>query len=265
MAISSSAQLPARSPMPLIAHSTWRAPPSTAASELATAMPRSLWQWVLKTTSRAPGTFADQALEQAADLRRRGVAQGVGHVDGGGAGGDRRGDHFGQEILLGAGAVLGGEFDVVDEAARVRDAGRGQVQHLLLAHAQLVLAMQRAGGDEQVQARLRRRLQRARRDLDVVGQAARQHAQGGVAQFARDQRGGLAIGLRAGGETGLDDVDAEFGQRARHHQFLRGRHAAAGRLFAVAQGGIEYSDLSRDLGRLGNDGAHQVYSSSVTA
>ena len=42
---SSREQLPARSPRPLIVHSTWRAPPSvTPASELATAMPRSLWQ-----------------------------------------------------------------------------------------------------------------------------------------------------------------------------------------------------------------------------
>ena len=36
-------QPPARSPSPLIVHSTWRAPPIiTPASELATAMPRSL-------------------------------------------------------------------------------------------------------------------------------------------------------------------------------------------------------------------------------
>ena len=42
---SSSEQLPARSPRPLIVHSIWRAPPIfTPASELATAMPRSLWQ-----------------------------------------------------------------------------------------------------------------------------------------------------------------------------------------------------------------------------
>ena len=55
---SSSAQLPARSPMPLMVHSTWRAPPSIAASELATAMPRSSWQCALNTTSLAPGTVA---------------------------------------------------------------------------------------------------------------------------------------------------------------------------------------------------------------
>src|ERR1700704_7194531 len=41
---SSSDALPARSPRPLIVHSTWRAPFITADSELATASPRSLWQ-----------------------------------------------------------------------------------------------------------------------------------------------------------------------------------------------------------------------------
>src|SRR3546814_6862901 len=45
-AISSTAALPARSPMPLIVDSTCRAPAVTAASVLATARPRSLWQWV---------------------------------------------------------------------------------------------------------------------------------------------------------------------------------------------------------------------------
>ena len=50
MTTSSSEVLPARSPRPLIVHSIWRAPPScTAASEFATAMPRSLWQCTLQT------------------------------------------------------------------------------------------------------------------------------------------------------------------------------------------------------------------------
>src|SRR5207302_8151963 len=47
---SSSEVLPARSPRPLMVHSICRAPPIiTAASELATAMPKSLWQCTLHT------------------------------------------------------------------------------------------------------------------------------------------------------------------------------------------------------------------------
>ena len=56
MTISSSEQLPARSPSPLIVHSTWPAPASTAARLLATAMPRSLWQWTLITALSMLGT-----------------------------------------------------------------------------------------------------------------------------------------------------------------------------------------------------------------
>ena len=56
--ISSSAALPARSPIPFTVHSTWRAPAAIAASEFATASPRSSWQWALRVTRSAPGTRA---------------------------------------------------------------------------------------------------------------------------------------------------------------------------------------------------------------
>ncbi len=56
MTISSSAALPARSPSPLIVHSICRAPPATPASELATASPRSSWQWTEKTALSELGT-----------------------------------------------------------------------------------------------------------------------------------------------------------------------------------------------------------------
>ena len=56
--ISSSEAFPARSPMPLIVHSTCRAPARTPASEFATARPRSSWQCVEITTEAAPGTVA---------------------------------------------------------------------------------------------------------------------------------------------------------------------------------------------------------------
>ena len=47
MTTSSSDALPARSPRPLMVTSTCRAPAWTAASVLAVARPRSLWQWTL--------------------------------------------------------------------------------------------------------------------------------------------------------------------------------------------------------------------------
>jgi hypothetical protein len=53
---SSSEQFPARSPMPLIVHSICPAPCSTAARLLATAKPRSSWQWTLITARSMFGT-----------------------------------------------------------------------------------------------------------------------------------------------------------------------------------------------------------------
>jgi hypothetical protein len=44
--------LPQRSPSPFSVPCTWRQPASTAASELATALPVSSWQWM---PSRSPG------------------------------------------------------------------------------------------------------------------------------------------------------------------------------------------------------------------
>ena len=53
---SSRAALPARSPMPLIVHSTWRAPCLTAVIEFAVARPRSLWQWTAMIALSTLGT-----------------------------------------------------------------------------------------------------------------------------------------------------------------------------------------------------------------
>ena len=60
MAITASSRevLPARSPRPLMVHSICCAPPMTPARELATAMPRSLWQWTENSTRSEPGTRA---------------------------------------------------------------------------------------------------------------------------------------------------------------------------------------------------------------
>ena len=62
---SSSAALPARSPMPLMVHSICRAPAFTPASEFATAMPRSLWQWVEKRALSELGTRSRTILNRS--------------------------------------------------------------------------------------------------------------------------------------------------------------------------------------------------------
>ena len=80
MTTSSSDALPARSPRPLIVTSTWRAPAWTAASVLAVASPRSLWQWTLTVASRADEV--DDPPDERTELGRDRVADGVRDVDG---------------------------------------------------------------------------------------------------------------------------------------------------------------------------------------
>ena len=75
--------------MPLMVHSTCRAPAATAASEFATASPRSLWQWAEIVTFSIPAR-ADAWSDQLAKLRRHGVADCVRNVDRGCARFDHR-------------------------------------------------------------------------------------------------------------------------------------------------------------------------------
>ena len=76
---------------------------------------------------------------------------------------DRGFDDFAQEVELGARGVLGRELDVLAQAARVLHAFDRRVDDLLLRHVELVLAMDRAGREEHVNARLRRDLARRSR------------------------------------------------------------------------------------------------------
>ena len=62
---SSSDALPARSPMPLMVHSTWRAPAWMAVSELATARPRSSWQCAEKITVSGAPTRARMVVKKS--------------------------------------------------------------------------------------------------------------------------------------------------------------------------------------------------------
>jgi hypothetical protein len=157
MTISSSEALPARSPRPLIVHSTWRAPARTAASELATARPRSLWQCTDHTTLSELGTRSIRLRMVAANCSGHVVADGVGHVDGLRAGLDHGLEDAHQEIDLGAAGVLGRELDVVGVFARPADRLHRLLDDLVGRHAQLLLHVDRAGGDEGVDAAARRR------------------------------------------------------------------------------------------------------------
>ena len=174
---------------------------------------------------------------------RGGVADGIGHVDGAGAGLDDRGQHLGQEFRLGADRILGRKLDVIAMLARAPDAVDGARDDFGPTQAQLVLAMDRAGGDEHVESFQACRRQGPGGHVNIARIAARQGADRGAVDQFGDLPDGVEILLRGRRKTGLDDIDAELGQAARQAQLARHAHAATGRLLAVAQRGIEDDDV----------------------
>ena len=158
MTTSSSAALPARSPMPLMVHSICRAPPATPASELATARPRSLWQCTEKIALSAFGTRSRTVRNMAAVLLRRRVADRVGEVDRGRAGLDRGLDAAAQEVDARCGCASSADHSTSSTRLRawVTEAD-DHLQDLVRLLLQLVLQVHRRGGEEGVDARLARR------------------------------------------------------------------------------------------------------------
>ena len=144
-----------------------------------------------------------------------------------------------QEVGLGARRVHRTPLDVVGVAPGAGDAVDHPLVHLLGVELQLVLAMERRGADEGVDAPALRGLQRFRRPVDVAIGGARQAAYDGLLQELGDLVHGREIAVRGDGKAGLDHVDAHGLEDLGDAQLFRHGHRAAGRLLAVAQGGVE--------------------------
>ena len=154
-------------------------------------------------------------LEQREIFLRHRVADGVGDVDGGGAGVDGGLHAAAEEIVLGAGAVLGRPFHVVGVAARaghLRDHHLVDLVRLLL---QLVFHVHRRGGDEGVDALAFGRLDRFGAAVDVLEAGAREPADHGVLGALGDLVHGGEVAFRGDREAGLDDVHAHARRAAR--------------------------------------------------
>ena len=113
------------------------------------------------------------------------------------------------------------------------------IEHLFAAHPQLVFQMQIRGGNEGVDARCFRGFHGGGGALDVMPLTPRQRRDGTALHRACDGLHGVEI-IRAGsGEAGFDHVHAQLGKLLGKEELLRRGHRAAGRLFAVTQGGVE--------------------------
>ena len=189
------------------------------------------------------GDVGANFFEERLVLGGRGVADGVRDVDGGGAGLDGDVDHLDEEVDVGAGAVLGGELDVVGVAAGEANALADLVDGLGARDAELGLEVQVGGGEEGVDAVLLRGLNGTGGGLDVLALAAGERGDAGAADLFGDCVDGVEVALRGDGKAGFDDVDAQRGELVRHTELLVVVHGAAGRLLAVAEGGVKEDDL----------------------
>ena len=87
-----------------------------------------------------------------------------------------------------------------------------------------------------------RRLDRLAAAVDVLRPGARQAAHHGVLGALGDLVDGEEVAFRGDREAGLDDVDAQLVEELGDLELLLVGHGGAGRLLAVAQGGVEDDD-----------------------
>ena len=202
-----------------------------------------MWQCVERTTVVDAGDGALDELEERLVLVGRGVAHGVGDVDGGGSGLDGGGDHLHEEGGIGAGAVFGRELDVVDKGEGEPDGGGGLIESFFAADLELGGEVEVGGGEEDVDAGLLRGFDRARGGLDIFALAPGERGDARAADLAGDLADGFRVTGGGDREAGLEDVDAEIGELVRHAELLVVVHGAAGRLLAIAERGVEEDDV----------------------
>jgi hypothetical protein len=107
-----------------------------------------------------------------------------------------------------------------------------------------VLEVDIGGRDEDVDPGPRRGAQRLSREIDIFVDAACQRGEHRAAHLGRDLVHAPVVACRRRRKARLDDVHVQGVELPGQLQFLFGRHRVAGRLLAVAQGGIEDDHVS---------------------
>jgi hypothetical protein len=180
--------------------------------------------------------------DQLGELVGQHVADRVRHVDGGRPGRDGRPVDLLEEGRVRAGGVLGRELHVRGVGAGPLDRRRGPGQDLRRGHAQLVLHVDGAGGDEGVDAEALGRGQRVAGPVHVLGPGPGQGGDDRPLDPPGHGLDGFEVAHRGLREAGLDHVDAQPGQLF-GDLYLRLRvQVDAWCLLAVAQCGVEDDD-----------------------
>ena len=184
----------------------------------------------------------DDGLEHAEMLFGHRIADCIGQVDGSGAGLDGRLDAALEKLDGRAGGVHGRPFDIVDQIARLSYRAGDDLDDLVLGLLHLVGQMDRRGGDKGVDAALLGVTHGFAGAIDIGADGTSQASDAGALDMLGDGDHGLEVTHRSNRETGFDNIDAHFVQRVCNLQLFFQRHGGAGRLLAIAQGGVENED-----------------------
>ena len=184
---------------------------------------------------------------QATELRWRGVADGVGNVDGGGTGGNRRFDHLVEKLGVTPPGVFTGEFNVFNQGAGIAHHLGHDREHVLAALAQFVLEMNVAGGNKGVDPAAGCWSHGIGTGLDIglrgTGQSTNDRTVFTTHLLGNSLNGREVAGTRKR-ETGLDHIDAQAGQLLSDRQLLLKIETGAWRLFTIPKGGVKNQDAT---------------------
>ena len=151
-----------------------------------------------------------QVAKELGKLVRHGVADRIRDVDGGGTGVDHGFDHLREELELGARSVLRRELDVLAKVTRHLHALDGAADDLVLGHVQLVLTVDGAGGEKDMDSPPGGRGDGAGHFLDVIARSSGKPTDDRSLDLAGDGIHRLPVARRGRWKSGLDDIHAEF-------------------------------------------------------
>ena len=187
-------RVPARSPMPLIVHSTWRAPACTCGQRVRDG--KSQIVVAVRGQDRTVADALSDRGEHTLDIGRQRIADSIGKVDRRRAGVHRRFSDIAEEIEVASRRVFSGKLDVIAVGACMRDGRRDLRQALRARDAQLVFEVNVRRRKKHVNARPRRLRQRRPGAIDVrrngAGQAGNDRPPHGPGNRAH----GLEVSVR---------------------------------------------------------------------
>ena len=173
-------------------------------------------------------------------FRGSGISHRVGEVECGRARFQRGARGTREKFVRGARRVLEGKLHVVHEGARVFRMSAYHIDCRVFVDAQFVFEVYGRSGEKDVQTGMRRVFHGFVAFVYVFFAAAAERGDRGAFQHRGNFSHRFEFALARGGEAGFDYVHAHSFQRFRHVEFFVEMHTAPRRLFAVAQGGVEY-------------------------